>query len=53
MFFICEQMDIGLNDLILELSKQLANIVKSMVHNEIQVAQQEANIKHSSTLVLP
>ena len=37
--FICEQIDIGLNDIMLELSKQLADIVKLMVHNEIQVAQ--------------
>ena len=30
----------GLNDIILELSKQLADIVKLVVHNKIQVAQQ-------------
>ena len=36
--FICEQIDMGLNDIMLELSKQLANIVKPMVHNEVQVA---------------
>ena len=35
----------------LELSKQLADIVKPMVHNEIQVAQQQANMKDNSTLV--
>ena len=39
-FFICEQIDMGLNDIILELSKQLADIVKPMVNNEIPVAQQ-------------
>ena len=37
--FIREQIDVGLNDIMLELSKQLVNIVKPMVHNEIQVAQ--------------
>ena len=40
MSFIREQIDMGLNDIMLELSKQLADIVKPMVHNEIQVAQQ-------------
>ena len=34
----------------LELSKQLANIVKLVVHNEIQVAQQQANTNDNSTL---
>ena len=38
MSFIHEQIDMGLNDLMLELSKQLVDIVKPMVHNEIQVA---------------
>ena len=38
--FIHEQIDIRLNYIMLELSKKLANIVKPMVHNEIQVAQQ-------------
>ena len=37
-FFIREQIDMGLNDLILELSKQLADIIKLVVHNEIPVA---------------
>ena len=36
--FIGEKIDMGLNDLLLKLSKQLANIIKSMVHNEIQMA---------------
>ena len=36
----------------LELSKQLADIVKPMVHNEIQVAQQQANMRDNSTLVV-
>ena len=38
MSFICEQIDMGLNDIMLELSKQLADITKTMVHNKIQVA---------------
>ena len=36
--FIQEQIDIGLNDLMPELFKQLANIIKPMVHNKIQMA---------------
>ena len=48
--FICDQIDMGLNDIMLELSKQLADIVKPMVHNEIQVAQQQANMRDNSTL---
>ena len=43
----------GLNNLMLELSKQLADIVKLMVQNEIQVAQQQANIKENSTTSAP
>ena len=35
MSFISEQIDIRLNDIMLELSKQLIDIVKPMVHNEI------------------
>ena len=35
MSFIHEQTNMGLNDIILELSKQLADIVKPMVNNEI------------------
>ena len=34
-----------------ELSKQLANIVKPMVHIEMQVAQQQFNLKENSTRV--
>ena len=37
----------------LELSKQLANIVKPIVHNKIQVTQQQANTKDDSTLATP
>ena len=37
----------------LELYKQLADIVKLMIHNKIQVAQQHANIKDNSTLAAP
>ena len=40
----------GLNDIMLELSKQLANIVKPMVYNKIQVAQQQAKAKDNSTV---
>ena len=36
--FIREQIDMGPNDIMLELSKQLVNIVKPMVQNEMQVA---------------
>ena len=35
MSFIREQIDMGLNDIMLELSKHLADIVKPMVLNEI------------------
>ena len=38
MSFIREQIDMGLNDIMLELSKQLAGFVKPVIHNEIQVA---------------
>ena len=48
--FIRDQIDMGSNDLMLELSKQLADIVKSMVHNEIQMAQQQVNKKDNSNL---
>ena len=51
--FIRERIDMGLDDIMLELSKQLADIVKPMVHNEIQVAQQQANIKDNSTVAAP
>ena len=37
--FIWDQIDIGLNDLMLELSKQLVNIVKPIVHNKTHMAQ--------------
>ena len=37
----------------LELSKQIVNIVKPIVHNEIQVVQQQANTKDSSTMFSP
>ena len=47
-FFIWKQIDMELNDLMLELSKQLTDIVKSIVHNKIQVAQQQANTKDNS-----
>ena len=43
----------GLNDIMFELSKQLADIVKPMVHDEIQVAQQQANIKVNSMVAAP
>ena len=33
--FICDQIDIGPNDIMLKLSKQLVDIVKPIVHNEI------------------
>ena len=36
--FIHDQIDMGLNGIMLELSKQLADVVKPMVHNEILVA---------------
>ena len=42
--FVHEQIDVGLKDLVLELSKQLVGIVKPMVHNEIQMAQQRQNV---------
>ena len=42
MSFICDQIDTRLND-----------IVKPMVHNEIQVAQQQANVRDNSTLAVP
>ena len=48
--FICAQIDVGLNDIMLELSKRLADIVKPIVHNEIQVVKQQANMKDNSTL---
>ena len=51
--FIQEQINMGWNDLMLELSKQLANIVKPIVHNKIQVTQQQANTKDDSTLATP
>ena len=51
--FIHEQIDMGLNDPMLEFSKQLADIVKLIVHNEIQVAQQRANVKENSTMFAP
>ena len=51
--FICEQIDMELNDTMLALSKQLSNVVKPVVHNEIQVAQQPTNMKDNSTLVVP
>ena len=35
MSFIREQIDIRLNDIMLELSKQLADIAEPMAHNEI------------------
>ena len=35
MYFIQDQIDMGLNDIMPELSKQLADIVKFIVHNEI------------------
>ena len=35
MSFIREQIDMGLNDIMLKLSKQLADIVKPMVRNEV------------------
>ena len=34
--FICQQINMGLNDLICQLSMQLAEIVKPMVENEMQ-----------------
>ena len=49
-FFVRAQIDIGLNDIMIELSKQLVDIVKPMVHNDIQVAQQQANIRNNFTL---
>ena len=51
--FIQEKIDMALNDLMLELSKQLTNIVKPMIHNEIPVAQKHANTKDNSTLAMP
>ena len=38
--FIRQQIEAGVNDLIHEVSKQLAEIVKSMVRNELQLFQQ-------------
>ena len=37
----------------LELSKQLADIVKPMVHNKIQVAQQQAHVKENFIMLAP
>ena len=37
----------------LELFKQLADVVNLMVHNKIQVAQQQANMKDNSSLAGP
>ena len=51
--FIREQIDMKLNDTMLELSKQLADIVQPMVHNEIHMAQQQANMKDNSILTAP
>ena len=34
--FIWQQIDIGLHNIIYQLSKQLADIVKLVVHNEVQ-----------------
>ena len=48
-----EQIDMGLNDLMLELCKQLVDIVKPMVHNEIQMAQKQANTNDNSILAAP
>ena len=38
--FIRQQIDLGINDLIHEICKQLAEIVKLMVQNEMQLVQQ-------------
>ena len=51
--FIREQIDIRLNDIMFELSKYVAYIVKFMVYNEIKVAQQQANMRDNSTLAVP
>ena len=48
--FISKQIDMRLNNIMLESSKQLADVVKPMVHNEIQVAKQYANMRDNSTL---
>ena len=49
--FINEQIDMGLNDLMLELSKQLADIVKPMVYNKIQMAQQQINFVRENSAI--
>ena len=39
--FIRQQIEAGVNDLMQEVSKQLAEIVKPMVQNELQLLQQQ------------
>ena len=39
--FIRQQIEVGVNDLMLGVSKQLAEIVKLMVRNEMQLVQQQ------------
>ncbi len=46
--FICQQLDLGINDIMYQVSQQLADIVKPMVHNEVQQAREmETKRAHS------